>query len=420
MKKYINIAISHPLISGGFVIFTGTILANLFNFLFNLFMSRNLSVANYGILASLISIITLTTTPAGALLPTVVHFASSYFAKKEESMANRLFIKITRFSFGIGFFVFLLFVVFSSNIGSFFKVYDNSLIISSGLVVLLSYLGIANSGLLQAKLAFGFIAFSQFIGAFLKLLLGCIFVLIGFSTNGAIWGYVLAYLFSYFISFIPLRTLFHKQKNTSVIPIRELLSYGMPSAIALFSLTSFLTTDVMIVKHFFDPKSAGVYAGISLLGRIIFFFSSPIGMVMFPLITRRYTNKESYRNTFILALLLVFAPSFLLTVFYFLFPNFVIGVSLKNAEYLSGSALLGIMGIYMSIFSLLYILTNFYLSIKRTKVYIPIIIGSILQVVLLWFYHQSFFQVVFVSIIVSALLLVTLLLYLILYVKKRN
>ena len=414
------LAFKHPLISGGFVIFTGNIFANFFNFLFNLFMSRNLSVIDYGILASLISLITLTTMPAGALLPTVVHFSASYLAKNEKNMTSKLFFKISKFAFSIGFFILFLFIVFPSNIGSFFNIHNNSLIIASGLVILLGYIGIANSGLLQAKLAFGFIALSQFIGSFFKLLLGVVFVLIGFSTNGAVWAYFLAYLFSYFISFIPLRFLFHRQKNSSVIPIRELLSYGMPSAVALFSLTSFLTTDVLIVKHFFDPKSAGVYAGISLLGKIVFFFSSSIGTVMFPLITRKYTNRESYRSTLILSLLLVFTSSLFLTAFYFLFPNFVIGVSLKNTDYLGGSALLGFMGIYMSIFSLLYILTNFYLSIKRTRVYIPIIIGSILQVLLLWFYHQTFFQVVFVSIAVSALLLTTLLLYLILYVKKRS
>jgi O-antigen/teichoic acid export membrane protein len=420
MHKTIKLAFKHPLISGVIVIFTGTIFANFFNFLFNLFMSRNLSVVDYGVLAGLISFITLVTIPASALLPTVVHFAASYFAKNEQNMVTGLFFKINKFTFSVGFLILLFIIIFSSSIGTFFNIQDNLLIIVSGLVILLGYIGIANSGILQAKLSFGFLAFTQFTGSFFKLLLGVIFVLIGYSTSGAVWAYVLAYLFSYCITFIPLRYIFRSRKDKGVIPIRDLMTYGMPSAVALISLTLFLTTDLILVKHFFDPESAGIYAGISLLGKIIFFFSAPIGMVMFPIVTRKYTNKESYRNTLVLSLFLVFIPSFCLTIFYFLYPTFIIGVSLRNVDYLQGSSLLGFMAIYMSIYSLLYVLVNFYLSIKRTRVYIPLAIGSLLQIILLWFYHETFFQVVFVSIAVSALLLITLLLYLILYVKKRN
>ena len=194
----------------------------------------------------------------------------------------------------------------------------------------------------------------------------------------------------------------------------------MPSALTLFSLTSFITIDTLIVKHFFDPKSAGIYAGISLLGRIIFFLSSPIGTVMFPLVVQKHTKQESIRSTFILAMLMVFLPSIVLTIGYFLLPNLVIGLSLKNDQYLSGASLLGFMGIYMTAYSLLYLLANFYLSIKKTIVYIPIVLGSILQAVLIWLFHEDFFQIVFISTGIVSALLLFLLVYLQLYVRKRN
>ena len=69
MKAKIVQFSQHPLISLSAVIFTGSLIASFFNFLFNLFMSRNLSVPEYGDLTSLISLITLAIMPAGALLP---------------------------------------------------------------------------------------------------------------------------------------------------------------------------------------------------------------------------------------------------------------------------------------------------------------------------------------------------------------
>src|SRR5579872_6826126 len=75
--------ISNPLISGSVILFIGSISANVFNFLFNIFMSRQLTLTEYGVLASLISIITLFALVAESFMPTMVKFSSQYLAKQE-------------------------------------------------------------------------------------------------------------------------------------------------------------------------------------------------------------------------------------------------------------------------------------------------------------------------------------------------
>ena len=83
MRKHISKFAKNPLIAGSFFLLSGGIIANLFNFLFNLFMSRNLEVGAYGVLISLISIITLLSIPAGALTPTIVTVGGKYFSEKD-------------------------------------------------------------------------------------------------------------------------------------------------------------------------------------------------------------------------------------------------------------------------------------------------------------------------------------------------
>lgn len=420
MKDKVIEFTKHPLISLSVVIVLGSLVSSFFSFLFNLFMSRNLSVADYGTLTSLVSLITLATMPAGAILPTIVHFSAKYFAHNDEAMAYGLFYKVGKLALGIGLLFLLIFIFGSTHIASFFKITDSSLLILPGLVVFCSYLAIMNSGFLQAKLAFGFLTLSQFIGSLFKLVLGVVLVLLGMGVSGGMWAFFLAYFVPYIVTFIPLRFLFTKRKVVDAISLKELLSYGAPSALTLICLSSFITVDTLVVKHFFDPKSAGIYAGISLLGRIIFFVSSPIGTVMFPLVVQKHAKRESIRSTFILAMLLVFLPSLALTIGYFLLPNLVIQLSLKNDDYLQGAALLGFMGIYLTVYSLLYLLANFYLSIKKTIVTIPIVIGSVAQLLLIWFFHEDFFQVVFISTGIVSVLLLFLLVYLQLYVRKKN
>ncbi|MDP3940768.1 MAG: hypothetical protein Q8Q49_00505, partial [bacterium] len=177
-------------------------------------------------------------------------------------------------------------------------------------------------------------------------------------------------------------------------------------------LTAFTTTDVLLVKHFFAPSTAGLYAGLTIFGKIIFFFSAPIGSVMFPMIVQKYAKKENYHGDFRLASFLIFLPSFLLTVIFFVDPRLVINIVVRSREeYLAGTAYLGLIGVFFSLYSLNFVITSFYLSIQKTFVYIPILVCALLQGVLIWIFHSSLLQVYYSSIFTSGLLLAALLLY---------
>lgn len=403
--------IKHELIAGAGFIFIASLFGSVFNFFFNLFMSRNLSISDYGVLASLISIITLSMLIAGAVVPTIIRFAGSYFAKGESHMVRGLFFYVGRFSFVFGIFVFSLFLVFWQNIGKFFNLNDKYLIILVGFVIFLVFIGVINSALLQAKLAFKFIALINLLGVFLKLFFGITLVFLGFSVIGALWAILLSLFIPYLLSFIPLKFIFKKHVRSPVIQMRTLLIYGGPAAIASFSLLSLITTDIILVKHFFDPSSAGIYAGLSLVGRVIFFLSAPISTVMFPLVVQKHTRNENYQNIFRLSVILIFLPSIALTVFYFIFPEFTIRFFLKNEEYVSAATYLGFFGIFIGLFSLLSVFTNFYLSIKKTNIFIPLVVGAITQAILIWIWHETFWQIIIISTVVTFLLLIFFILY---------
>jgi len=410
MRKKIKRIIDHPLISGSIIIFLGSISTSFLNFTFNLYMTRNLSISDYGALASLFSLMTLFGLISGAFLPTIVTFAGGYFAKKEYDNVRGLFYKIGSISFFIGFSVFIGFFLFSSVIGAFFRIREVYLIPLAGFMVLLGYMSLINTALLQAKLAFTFLSFMNFLSGILRLALGIIFVLSGFKIAGALWASALSGFVSYLVTFIPLRFILSFRTRAPQIEVGKIVAYGTPAAISLLCLTSFVTIDIMLVKHFFDSESAGVYAGVSLIGRIVFFLTAPIGMVMFPLIVQRRAKQENYHKDFILALLLVLIPSLVLTTAYFLIPEFILELATRS-DYVQGASLLGIFGIFSTLYALLYLFTNFYLSIRETKIFLPIAIGAVSQALLIWFFHNSFQQIITISIGVTSLLLMVLLLY---------
>lgn len=417
MKKKIYKAIAHPLISGSALLFLGSAFTNFFNFAFNLYMSRALSVSDYGILASLISLILLFALISDSLIPTVVHSASSYFAKDEIDNVKGLFWKLSKYFFLIGFVVVLIFFLLRSSISDFFKIGNKELVVFVGFTVFFGFIGAINRGLLQAKLEFKFISIIGIISSSLKLLTGILLILLGLKTKGAILAFVLYFSVAYLLTFIPLRFLFKGTTKRLNIKIGKILSYGGSSVLALLGLTSFITSDVILVKHFFTPNEAGIYAGMSLLGRIIYFFSGPITMVMFPLIVQRHVRNEKYRHLFKLSIALIFIASSLITVLYFLLPDLIIKLFLKNEEYLMMKPFLGFFGIYFTLYSMLSIFVNFYLSIRETKIFIPIIIGSLIQILLILMFHNTFLDIIIISICIMVVLLITLSSYYFLYGK---
>lgn len=411
MRKRLNQVITHPLISGSAVVFIGSNAANLFHFLFNFSMVRNLTSANYGDVTGLISLIMLATMPAGAIIPMIINFAARFYAKQEMPQIRGLFFRLAKILFVIGLGIFGIFVLFAYQIGDFFNIRNIILIEIAGFIVFIGYISVINTGLLQAKLAFTFISITNLIGAISKYVFALAFVFLGFGSIGVMIAYAISYTVPYLLSFIELKFIFDKKIANNHISIRKLLSYGGPAAVALYMLTSFITTDILLVKHFFSPGEAGIYAVLSLAGRVIFFLTAPIASVMFPLIVHRHEKKEYYNDIFFLAVIFILIPSLGVTMMYFFFPEIILVLfnQQKNAALIT--PYIGLFGIFMTIYSLLSVATSFFLSIGKTKIYIPLVIGGILQIVLIWIFHRNFLEIILISIGVVTLLLLSFLLY---------
>lgn len=398
MKQKLKEFIKHPLIYGTSIAVIGNLAANFFNFLFNLFMGQNLSVAEFGSLATVLSLILFPALLISSIVPLIIRFAGEYFANNQFGRIRGLYLQAFKFLATSGIILLILLLVFTGQIQNFFHINNAIIFLITDFIIFLGFFHVINVALLQARLSFGFLVFINIAGAILKLTLGIILIFAGLGINGAGIAVLSSSILVYILSFIPLRFLFDKKHVTEVhLKASELAKYGAPSALTIMGLTSFISMDIILVKHFFDSHQAGLYAGLSLIGRVIFFISAPIGGVMFPLIVQKHSKNENFTNTFKLSLLMVLAPSILLIILYSLLPEVAINFFLKKQEYLVISPFLIQFSIFIALFSLLSILSNFYLSIKKTTVFIPVVIGALLQIIMIVLFHENFQQIIFIS-----------------------
>jgi hypothetical protein len=63
--------------------------------------------------------------------------------------------------------------------------------------------------------------------------------------------------------------------------------------------------DIVLVKHFFPPTAAGLYAAVALVGRVVFAFSSAVINTMFPLMAGSRSEQRKGHSVLVISLLLV-------------------------------------------------------------------------------------------------------------------
>ena len=403
--------ISHELITGSFFVFLGSMTNNVFSFLFNLFLVRTFSTSDYGIYASLLSLITLSSFLSQSFVTIIVKFAADYFAENKINEAALLYKKLFRYIFILSCILFFFFLILLPSVKNFLHINSSSYILIAGTITFISYLAIVNEAFLRSILKFKYLSFLASFGSFLKLAWGFALVTLGFGIYGALNAILLNSIVPFALAFLPLIFLWKEKTHEQTLPFKQMASYAIPASITVLALTSFVTTDIILVKHFFSSSLAGLYGGLSLIGKVIFYFTFPIPFVMFPLIIKRYNAKLQFHRLFYFSLLLVLIPSVSITLVYFIFPQFMVSLFLGGRNYTEIASLVGFFGIFISIYSLANVCVNFFLSIGKAGIYKLVFPVSMLQILLIYLFHHNFLQIIFASIFSSILLLIILLLY---------
>jgi len=417
MKMFKKI-FSNQLISGSLAMTIGTGIAGVGNYLYHLLMGRMLGPTDYGILASLISLSYLLSIPTATLNLVLVKFVSAFKGKKDFNAIRGLF-KVSAQKILPFVLVFLLiFLILTPFIISFLHLNSSLPFILVLLAFFISVFLTINRAFLQGLLRFGYFSFSSILEIFLKLSLAIPLVIWGFKVNGALFGFLVGGIFGYLFTLIPLRWLFEKKNQKLKMGKKKILSFTLPVFFSTLAFTSLFTSDVVLVRHFLPGQESGFYAALALLGKIIFFATSPIVAVSFPLISERHASGDKYRHLLWTSLGLVGGICFLAMTVYFLFPSFLIKI-LYGSQYLPAVPFLGIFAVFLTLYSLSFLFVNFFLSIGRVKTVILPVVAGIFQIIFICFFHQNLRQIIFISVALAALLLVSLLLYCLQTIKKN-
>lgn len=390
------------LVRGSLVVFLGSIIASAINYLYHMVLGRMLGPSDYGIFSSLLSLTYVYGIPVSVLNLISLKYISSLREAGGVEQAAGFFRwfgkKVVLFSL----FLFLVSLAISPLVARFLRLSSVFWVILANVITLTGIYSGFCSSTIQGFLRFGLTSFVSVSSSLVKIVIAVFFIYLGWRVTGVLFSLLLSSFLVLFlvIFFIKKKINFPKIKISEVkIPLWEMLKYGFPVLLSSLALTSFYTTDILLVKNLFPAKEAGLYASLALLGKIVFFASSSINLVMFPLVSGRKAKGENYRKVFLTSLLLVFLVSFCLVLVYFSFPGLMVKL-LFGSQYLAITPLLGFFAIFMAFYSLVSLTVNFFLATAKTIMIVLPLIGAVMQIILIFLFHQSLKQVVLINIFV--------------------
>ena len=405
------------LVISSFIMITVAVVAGVGNYFYHFLMGRMLGPADYGILVSLISLSYLLGIPVGTLSLVIIKFVSALKGKEQIGAIRVLFKNLNKKLLPFSLLILLIFLFLSPLVASFLHLPSSLPFIIVLAAFFISIFSVVNYATLQGFLRFGSLAVSTILGTFVKLTVAVILVVWGLKVYGALFGLLIGGIFGYLFTLFLLRFLFQAKPQKLKLHSREMFNFGLPAFFSILAFTSLYTSDVILVRHFFSGQQSGFYGALSTLGKVIFFAASPVVSVAFPMISERHANGGKYKNLLWVSLGLVGIICLSATGVYFLFPALIIKL-LFGRTYLPVAFLLGYFGIFLSLYSLSFLLVNFCLSVKKTKIVFLPVMAAVFQIILIWFFHQNFQQVIWISITIMALLLVSLTGFLLKYRTK--
>lgn len=403
-------------LTGSFFVFLGSMIGNIAAYLFQLVVGRLLSPTEYSVFIALLSLLYFAAIPGTSLQTTLTKTVSELKAKKEFPAISSLFWCLSKYFLLLGLFWFLLFFLLQNQISHFLNINQKDLIFWLAILSSVSFLIAVPQAFLQGLQRFKELAVLAGGGSFLRFALGIALIFFGLAVKGVLWGLTLAAILTIILGLFLLRKNLGGKRIRIEHLLPPMLRYYFPTLIILITLNSFYNSDILLVKHFFNETQAGLYSAVSVLGRVIFFATSSLAAVMFPIVSENHTLGKNFRKVFYLAVILVAIGSFTITFFYFLFPQFFIK-TLFGAKYLEASRLLGKFGVFMSFLALSWVISQFFLAIRKLSITPILVAAAALQVILIFLWHNSLGAVIIANLTSTVFLFVVLMFY---FFKSAN
>jgi O-antigen/teichoic acid export membrane protein len=374
------------------------------NYLFNIFVARYTDQNIFSIFSSALGIIYLLQIPAVAIQA----FVTKIVANEKEKDLNRFkwysFIVFTL----IGIVFSTIFFLSKNSVANLANIPVETVLFLA-LTFLFAFITPVPKGLLLGLEKIKTVNLILLFETILRFAMGALAIRLGGSISILILANSLpAMLTTIFI--VPFVKFKKENKEKIKIDFKELTLIS----ISFLLLTTPFTLPLILV----NPSFRAEYGAVTLLGKLVYYASIITASVMFARVSNEKVEKGRKRSL-IISLVLSVSIGLTLSLFFFLFKDFVVSMSVGE-QYLAVSNYIAIYALCMTGFAATYMITNFFISKGEYQYLYILLLGTVLQIVSFVVRNDTLDMVMQNQIVVYSVLTVLTFVSLLFNFKKIN
>jgi len=364
------------------------------NYLYNLVLGRFLGPKEFSNVALLVTLLLMLSFLAMTIQLLSAKFIIELPIKKINSFKNKVF----KISVRVGVLLTLLCIIFAENLDRLFNLNNIYALYIFAFGIPVYFIMSISRGIHQGRQEF-----TKLSQSYIMEMLGRIvvtFVLIGFTKTPPTIAVTIAILVSFLVGLFPNKFQFKKLNTFVEVSIKDKNTIIKFIVITLlYECTQMIinNSDILIVKHYFDDIDSGLYASLALIGRVIYFITWMLIMILLPEVIVTKKNGENPIKILLKYLKYISCLIICLLTICFFCPKTIVSLLFGEA-YLSISSLLFKYALATSLFALGNLFVYYFLSLSQYKPVIIAVLFGFAQFIFLIFFHNTLEDVVHVQI----------------------
>jgi len=399
----------HKITKDALTLFIFSAVAGIASYLYFFAMARMLTIEGYGLLSSLNSLMYILSIPQETIRTVISVFIAKFKARDEKGKMHSLFSAYLKRMFFFSGILFIVFLAISPLIAMLLHT-TFSILLATSLSLIFAFALPVIWGVFQGLEKFKDMGINDSVFNVAKLVAAMVLVLM-LPSNMKIYGALLSVPVSMALAFFLGFWYFRDIRKIKKQEVKEKTTRYSLATLLIFGLVTLMySADVIIARYFLTPKMAGIYGGISTIGKALFFIATGIKRVMVPNLAGE-SEKGKKASMAILKkagslIAGLFGAAFVLSLF---LSEWVVKIVL-GSKYLIAAPYLKYMVIAMALFSFSNLLVYYNLVTNRNNriTFQVLLAAAFLQIALMIFFHQNIMQLIWVLMILYGVLLISM------------
>jgi O-antigen/teichoic acid export membrane protein len=388
------------ILNGSIILLIGSIVVSLANFGYNIGVARMLGPSDFSHAAAAVTILMLISaiTLAFQLVCTKL-IARSDAIEAKAAVFQDLMKRAWMIGVGLGVFMLLT----ASMLTSYLRLSSPWIIIllAIGLTIYVP-LGVKRGGL-QGTCRFRGLAWNMAAEAIVKFVGAIVLIAMGFGVLGAVAAISASVILAFWL---PDKA--SELRGPALAGTAEHVGEGRQAVVFFVGQVIISNIDILMVKHFFKPEDAGLYAAIALVGRLLYFAAWSVVSAMFPVSAEKKENGSS-GSLLAVPLLLVISMSVVFVLLLASFPTLVFQ-SLFGSHFHSAvgdlNLLLSMNAAATGVYAIAVVLITYEMSRRIANTgWLQLVISGLIVLGITWF-HSTLLEVIVVQQVLRILLLI--------------